>query len=219
MSNQEFEESGVVPSGTDAPSSLSGSQPDSSPSQNAGQEDVLIEKILARLEPRLRPMVQSIKDKRLSEFEKRLNSISEQTTRELVESGIPEKEAKELVSKYVPNTPAPVAQTENRTGTTVNVSELQRTVLGLAGLDESDPDVVLLSQKNLAPDQFANEVQGIVTRRRNPPPMSSAMQPAMGTSTHIDRDALFEELEELQMRDPLDRTGRIAKLKSDLGIR
>lgn len=216
MSDQ-FEESGTADSGSDAPTSQSGNQSVSSPSQNVVSEDALVDKILAKLEPRLRPMVQSIKDKRLSEFEKQIKSISEQTAKGLVESGLSEKEASEAIAQFVPAKP-PVVQADNPGGNRVNASELQRAVLELAGLNESDPDIVLLSQKSTSPDQYALEVRNIVARRKNPPPMSTATQPVAG-SAYKDKDALISELMELQLRDPMDRSGKVAKLKAELGFK
>jgi len=171
-----IEESGIEASGQAVPTAASENQSDSSNSQSVVTEDVLVEKILAKLEPRLRPMMQSVKDKRISDFEKRLNQLQDQTTRELVDSGLTEKEAKEAVSQYVQK-PQPPAQTDNRPGTAVNVSELQRAVLSLAGLNESDPDVILLSNRGLPADAYASEVKAIIDRRKNTPSISTATQP------------------------------------------
>jgi hypothetical protein len=179
-----IEESGVEVSGQGVPTPASGSPSDSSNSQSVAPEDVLVEKILAKLEPRLRPMMQSVKDKRISDFEKRLNQLQDQTTKELVDSGLSEKEAKEAVSQYVQK-PQPIAQTDNRPGTAVNVSELQRAVLSLAGLNESDPDVILLSNRNLPADAYASEVKAIVDRRKTPPPISTATQPVTISQTDL----------------------------------
>jgi hypothetical protein len=179
-------ESGAVLSPEGVPTPEGGKQPASPNSQTVeAQVAAIKEQILSEL----KPFIQSTKDKRIAELEKSFSSFREQQAKELVNSGFKPEEAKEIVSKrFAPEAPTPIVQTNNTPGTGVNVSELQKAVLGLAGLDVSDPDVIVLSNENLAPDAYASKVKAIVDRRKNPPPASTATQPVTNNQTDLQAD-------------------------------
>ena len=183
----EIVESGVVASQPVVPTPESGAQPVSSNSQTV---EALVAASEARILAKINPLIQSTKDKRIAELQKDFVSFKEQQAKELMALGYKEQEAKEIVSQQIPNPVAqsPIVQTNNTPGTGINVSELQKAVLGLAGLDVSDPDVIVLSNENLAPDVYASKVKAIVDRRKVTPALSTATLPVTNNQTDLQAD-------------------------------
>jgi hypothetical protein len=179
-------------------------------SQNSPDVEAIVAKVVERLLPELDKRTQSTKDKRIAEILKTVDELSKSLAGESSSHVATPTPQGTPTATQTATAPAP-----NQPAAQVNLAEVDTKFLEALKLDKSDPAVIAV--QSLPFEQRMTEYAGIVNRRNQPP--NEAAVAAQGGANIKNASDLWAELDELQMNDPLDKTGRLSALRKELGTR
>ncbi len=203
MSDQVVESTGTVSGTTAQPAQT---QP-GAPQVSAPSLDV--NAIAAKVAEILKPEFQSVKDKRISKIEEAIKDFM--TSQAVpVQTAVPPAPAPANPATEQTQTTPPVKQPE--IGTQQVVTEAEKTILTSLGL--AADDVAVTSVQGDFQTRIVEYTK--IAERRKQPSNPAAVSTQTGT-TPPSKEALVNELLDLQDSDPMDRNGRQAQIKTQLG--
>jgi hypothetical protein len=181
--------------------------------------DALVEAVLRRLEPTLDKKLQSTKDKRIAEIEKRLK-MSDLTELEELGAQIPDNVKLEYRLRQIEGNRQPEsnqATTSQGSGANLATQEVAEVVKKL-NLDANDPEVIeKLRGTYRNRDHFEATLAQMALARATKPQPSAAESATIQAqpSTPVDVSAKIAQLQKLQ-REPTRNREAIAKLSAEL---
>jgi hypothetical protein len=201
-------DSGSANSGVGTPNPLSGSQ---NAQPNSFDADKFAESLLAKLDPILDRKLQSLKDRRFDQQDKRLAEV-EKLAGELKSTGMSPQASQILAERLTPTEPKPSdpASGKKDAGNVPTPTDEERSVLATAGLKEDDPDVIAIQQAN--PDENSRLAGYMkLLARKNAPANPAAALPMRGATPSGDLQARYQsELKNIRRGD----VESVARLKA-----
>ncbi len=203
MSDQTVESTGNVSGVVAQPAQTqSGASQVSAPSLD-------VNAIAAKVAEILKPEFQSVKDKRISKLEEAIKELVAPQTGQQTQPAQTEPAKTEPATTQVAQvTPA----TRPETGTQQVVTEAEKTILTSLGL--AADDVAVTSVQGDFQSRVIEYTK--IAERRKQPSNPAAVSTQTG-GTPASAEALTSELLRLQDSDPMDKNGRQAQIKTQLG--
>ncbi len=200
-------------------------EPSADSSTSTVDMDALAERLAARMMPTVEKLVQSQKDKRFSDIEKRLDAAGLKELEDLGVS-IPDNVKQEYrfrdMQKKLEQLSAPVQEASPGRGATSDSAKVSE-VIKESGLDANTPEVIsLLSGQYRNIDHFTAEAYKLKMRLANrPTPDASAAPAQSGGSVHIEnseekKKALIAKVQEWQLK-PSAHKQELADAYKELG--